>query len=97
MDTLAVKGQVDAAAVPHGNLLLAFTQSVLLDEPQVNSLRSEVIETLGDSAFVDICATIASFNAVVKVADGTGIPLEPEKAARTQEVRARLGLDDRAE
>ena len=98
MDTLAVKGEVDAGAVPHGNLLLGFTEAVLLDEPRLDELRSElrqqVIDNMGDAAFVDVCAVVASFNAVVKIADGTGIPLEPEKAARTAEVRQHLGLDD---
>ena len=96
MDTLAVKGEVDAGAVPHGNLLLGFTEAVLLDEPRLDALRIEVLDALGDTAFVDICATVASFNAVVKVADGTGIPLEVEKAERTREVRERLGLDGEA-
>ena len=42
-----------------------------------------------DAALVDACATLASFNAVVKIADGTGIPLEeakeiaPARSART--------------
>jgi len=93
VDTLAVKGEVDAGAVPHGNLLLGFTESVLLEKPAVDALRLEVLETLGAAAFVDVCTTIASFNAVVKVADGTGIPLEAEKAERTMEVRERLGLE----
>ena len=87
-----MQGEGDAGVVPHGNLLLGFTQSVLLEEPAVDALRLEVLETLGAAAFVDVCATIASFNAVVKVADGTGIPLEAEKAVRTREVRERLGL-----
>lgn len=55
--------------------------------------RGEVRAQLGDAAFVDACATVASFNAVVKIADGTGIPLEDWKAERTQDIRAELDID----
>jgi len=48
---------------------------------------------LSDAAFVDACATLASFNAVVIVADGTGIPLEEHKAVKTAQMRAELGID----
>jgi hypothetical protein len=48
---------------------------------------------LGDAAFVDACAAIASFNAVVKVADGTGIPIEDWKVERTRDIRAALAID----
>jgi hypothetical protein len=36
---------------------------------------------------------VASFNAVVKIADGTGIPLEPAKEERTRDIRAALAID----
>jgi len=49
---------------------------------------------VGDAGFVDACATVASFNAVVKLADGTGIPLEDWKAERTASIRTELSIDD---
>lgn len=80
--------------MPHGALLIAFVEAVLGDgEEAVACARAEVRRQLGDAAFVDACATIASFNAVVKIADGTGIPLEDWKAERTADLRAELGLD----
>jgi hypothetical protein len=36
---------------------------------------------------------VASFNAVVKLADGTGIPLEDFKAEATRDLRAEFGLE----
>jgi hypothetical protein len=45
------------------------------------------------AALVDAAAAIASFNAVVKVADGTGIPLEAAKEARTRDIRGTLAID----
>ena len=55
--------------------------------------RQAVRDELGDAAFVDVCATIASFDAVVKLADGTGIPLEAAKAERTADIREALAID----
>ena len=55
--------------------------------------RGAVRQAVGDAAFVDVCATVASFNAVVRIADGTGIPLEAAKAERTRDIRAALAID----
>ncbi|MFM9980477.1 MAG: alkylhydroperoxidase-related (seleno)protein, partial [Burkholderiales bacterium] len=48
---------------------------------------------MGPAALVDAAATVASFNAVVKLADGSGIPLEEFKAQGTADLRAELGLE----
>jgi hypothetical protein len=81
--------------VPHGALLTAFVDAALGSDPEIlETVRQEVRTKLGDAAFVDVCATAASFNAVVKLADGTGIPLEEAKEARTRDFRASLGIED---
>ena len=53
-------------------------------------LRSE----LGDEGLVDASAVIANYNALDRVADATGIPLEAAKEANTVELRAVLGIND---
>lgn len=55
--------------------------------------RGAIMAAIGAAAFVDACATVASFNAVVRIADGTGIPLEDAKEERTRDLRASLGID----
>lgn len=60
---------------------------------ELANARTALRRVLTDAAFVDACATVASFNAVVKVADGTGIPLEPLKAEKTAQLRAELAID----
>ena len=77
-----------------GDVLVTFVEAVLGDD--MNALaaaRAAVQASLGDAALVDVCATIASFNAVVKLADGTGIPLEPWKIERTADIRTPLGIE----
>lgn len=80
--------------VPNSVELLAFVDAILTgDAPARDQARTAVLEAVGAAAFVDVCATVASFNAVVKIADGSGIPLEDAKAERTRDLRQDLGLD----
>jgi hypothetical protein len=80
--------------VPHGAILAAFVEAVLGDDDEaLSDARAAVRRAVGDAGFVDACATVASFNAVVKLADGTGIPLEDWKAERTATLRAELSID----
>lgn len=80
--------------VPHGALLIGFVEAVLgQDVAVLAAARGEVRAALSDAAFVDVCATVASFNAVVKIADGTGIPLEDWKAERTRDIRQALDIE----
>jgi len=54
--------------------------------------RRALIDRLGDEAFVDVVATIAAFNVVDRIADATGIPLDPMMRAMSVDVRQELGL-----
>ncbi len=85
----------DAGGVPHGDVLIGLVEAVLSgDEAARAEARQAVREASGDAALVDACATVASFNAVVILADGTGIPLEEAKEAATRDIRAALAIDD---
>ena len=76
-------------------MLTAFVDAVLGSDPDaLHVARQAVRAALGDAAFVDACATVASFNAVVKIADGTGIPLEEAKEMRTRDIRAALAIEN---
>ena len=55
--------------------------------------RARIVAALGEAALVDAAAVIASFNAFPRVADATGIPLEPEKAEITAAMRDELDLN----
>ena len=48
---------------------------------------------LGAAGLVDAAGIVGLFNAIDRVADATGIPLEADKAAASVDFRAALGLD----
>ena len=88
-----ISGETTVDGVPHSDKLLCFVDAVLSNPDNLDTARHALRQVLTDAAFVDTCATVASFNAVVKVADGTGIPLEEQKAEKTAQLRAELGID----
>lgn len=80
--------------MPDGPVLTRFVEAVLGDDAAaLAAARAAVRTALGDAAFVDACATVASFNAVVKIADATGIPLEEAKEVRTRDIREALAIE----
>ena len=79
--------------VAHGAKLITFTEAVMGDDDALLAReRTEAHAVLGDAAFVDCCAIIASFNVVDRVADATGIPLDSSLAERSADIREELDL-----
>lgn len=73
--------------------LLAFADAALGAAGDIDEARSAVVAALGTEAMTDAAAVIAGFDAITRVADGSGIPLEPARAEATAEWRASLGID----
>ncbi len=88
-----INGKSTVDGVLHSAPILRFVDALLIDPDDLPQARTALRDILSDAAFVDTCATVASFNAVVKVADGTGIPLEDFKADKTARLRADLNID----
>lgn len=95
-DLNSVIGSGDGdVGVAHGGLLLGFSDAVVADDDaELDRLRRELAELLGDEALVDAAGTVASFNAVVIVADATGIPIDEFKADPAREILEELGIED---
>jgi alcohol dehydrogenase class IV len=84
--------------IPHGALLVVFAEAVLgNDDRRLQEVQAAIRDQMGDAAFVDAAAIVATFNAIDRVADATGIPIEDSKAASTADVRAALGINAFAE
>jgi len=92
--TAIVDSKAIAGGVEHGDLLNELVDAVLVGSADdAATCRQRVRAAIGDAAYVDACATIASFNAVVIIADGSGIPLEDIKAENTKDIRESLGIE----
>jgi hypothetical protein len=93
-DLALINGAGDGdGGVPHGRLLVAFAEAALgHDDRALDAARQALVAALGGAALVDAAGVAGLFNAIDRVADATGIPLEPEKAAATTDMRVALGI-----
>jgi hypothetical protein len=95
-ENYALRSIVDGAdaGVPQAAALVEFAEAALSgDAARQARARGAIHDALGAAALVDAAALVASFSAVVKIADATGIPLEAAKEEATRDLRAQLGLE----
>ena len=87
--------QAGDGGIAHGRLLVAFAEAVLgEDEVVLGQAREALIAAAGPEAFVDAAAVAALFNAIDRVADATGTPLEAVKTEASADFRADLGINE---
>lgn len=85
----------DESGIPNAGVLLEFAEAAVGADPaRLDAARAAVIEAMGGAACADAAGVAALFNAIDRVADATGIPLEADKAAMTEGMRAQLGIDE---
>lgn len=73
---------------------MAFAEAAIgTDTAALDAARARVVEELGPEGLCDTAAIAALFNAIDRVADSTGIPLEEEKASLTETMREQLGIN----
>ena len=93
-DNYAAEGVMDgtsAVGVPHAALLIALADAALAGNP--DAARAAVLSAMGEAAMIDAAAVIGGFDGITRLADASGIPLEPAKAEASAEWRASLGID----
>jgi hypothetical protein len=79
--------------VPFGLELVRFAEAVIAGgDDDLDAARRELAHSIGPAGLADTAAVAGLFNAIDRVADASGIPLEAEKAAATLDFRARLGI-----
>ena len=86
-------GDGDAAdsGVEGGAELLAFAEAVVRGEP-ADPRRAALVAVVGPDGAGQAAATVAAFSGLVRVADGTGIPIDDGLASASAEIRDQLGL-----
>lgn len=83
------------SGIPNADILVEFANAVTgRDAQRLQAARKTIVDKMGGAALSDTAAVAALFNAIDRVADSTGIPLEKEKAAMTESIRAELGIND---
>ncbi len=93
--SVLVDGRTQDSGVVAAEELLAFAEAALgNDAAPIKQARQRVSAALGEAAMVDAAGIIANFQRMVRIADGTGIPLDPSMAAITSDLRSQLGIND---
>ena len=78
-----------------GDELVAFAEAAVGGEPaSIATARDALRARLGPEATVDAAGIVGNFQRMVRIADGTGIPLDAPLLVLTDDFREEIGLDD---
>lgn len=81
-------------AVPQAAELLAFAEAIhTRDAATTEAAGNALVSALGEEALVDAAVVCAHFDAITRVADATGVQLDPGLDSSSEEIRAELGLN----
>jgi len=93
----AITGGQEAGdtGIEHGKLMIEFAEAILSsDKARLDAARDAILASMGSDAVVDSAAVAGLFNAIDRVADATGAPLETDKAEMTAELREMIGINE---
>lgn len=91
---VVVDGRSVTTSLPSDQALLAFAEVSLGDDAEaITKARQQVRNELGEPAMIDAAGIIANFQRMVRIADGTGIPLDAPMDALTADLRVELGIN----
>ena len=75
-------------------MLVRFAEAALArDAEALAEARAQVAERMGPEALVDAAGIVANFQRMVRIADGSGIPLDTPLALVSAGMREELGID----
>ena len=76
VDLRAVTESGRSSGVEHGEALIAFAEAIVgRDATAIARARRRLADEMGVAALVDAAAVASNFERMVRIADGTGIPL----------------------
>lgn len=85
----------DDARIPHAAALLAFADAFYSEDTNaLTHAREALHEVIGNAALVDAAGIVGIFDAVVRIADATGTPLEDYKVEISGDLREELGINN---
>ncbi len=80
------------SGIAHDAELTAFVESVLARADDVVSHREALRRAVGDAGLIDVCAVLAQFTMMVRIADASGIPLDDDLSLATVGIREEMGV-----
>lgn len=90
----AVSGSENGdGGIANGALLTDFAEKVHAGTVEASD-RAALIEAVGEAGLVDAAAVCANFNMMVRIADGTGTPLDAGSVPISESFRNELQLND---
>ncbi len=93
VDLKAVMGD-GGGGVNGGAELTAFAEATVSGgDNAITSAREKLVRVLGPEATVDAAGVIGNFERMVRIADGTGIPLDAPVNMISADMREEVGID----
>ncbi len=81
--------------IPNGDVLRRYAEAILDRSRNAAEARAACIEVLGEEATAQAASIVASFDGINRVADATGIRLDPETEQRGgSEIIRELGFEE---
>ncbi len=94
VDLHAVTEGIEAdSGVVAEKALITFVDATLNQSEDLPEIRAQLLAEVGNEGLVDAAAVVGNFQRMVRIADGTGIPLDDIMAAMTADLRDELGLN----
>ncbi len=91
---LADPASAESSTVPGAGALIGLVEASFFSNDEDGAgARERVRKELGSDALVDAAAVIGNFERMVRIADGTGIPLDAPVNIATESIRGELGID----
>ncbi len=89
-------GQAEGdVGVKGGAELAAFAEATVTGgDNAITTTREGVLRVLGPEATVDAAGVIGNFERMVRIADGSGIPLDKPVALVSADIREKIGIDE---
>ena len=92
LDIRAVADREVESGIVEGELLLDFADALVGRDESLPGQRDRLVDRLGGAALVDASGIVANFQRMVRIADGTGIPLDEGMREESRELSGVLGL-----
>ena len=92
LDIRAVADREVESGIAEGELLLDFADALVGRDESLPGQRDRLVDRLGGAALVDASGIVANFQRMVRIADGTGIPLDEGMREESRELSGVLGL-----